>query len=41
MRSERRAPSATAAPACAHASAVASPIPEDAPVIATTLPERS
>ena len=41
MRSSRRAPSATAAPACAHASAVASPIPDEAPVIATTLPSSS
>src|SRR4051794_29202355 len=38
MRSARRAASATAAPRSAYISAVASPIPEDAPVIATTLP---
>src|SRR3954454_24393369 len=38
MRSPRRAASATEAPRSAYMSAVASPIPEDAPVIATTLP---
>jgi hypothetical protein len=37
-RSLRRAPSDTFAPASARAIAVASPIPDDAPVIATTLP---
>jgi hypothetical protein len=41
IRSARRAPSATDAPAAAHASAVASPIPDDAPVMAMALPERS
>ena len=41
MRSVRRAASETAAPAFAQASAVASPIPEEAPVIATTRPLRS
>src|ERR1019366_8100339 len=41
IRSARRAASETAAPAWAQASAVASPMPEDAPVTATTLEERS
>src|SRR4051794_11652835 len=41
MRSARRAASATAAPACAHAMAVAPPMPDEAPVMATTFPERS
>ena len=38
MRSLRRAPSATDAPAFASVSAVASPIPDEAPVIATAFP---
>ena len=37
-RSRRRAAMATRAPARASASAVASPIPDDAPVTSTTLP---
>ena len=41
MRSERRAASDTAAPARASVSAVASPMPDEAPVIAATRPERS
>jgi hypothetical protein len=41
MRSSRRAASATEAPDLAQASAVASPMPEDAPVMATTWPLRS
>jgi len=36
IRSARRAASATEAPSAASASAVASPIPDEAPVIATT-----
>src|SRR5437763_15279618 len=41
MRSARRAASETLAPARAHATAVASPMPEEAPVTATTCRERS
>src|SRR4051794_1883249 len=41
MRSARRAVRATAAPASAQASAVAWPMPDDAPVMATTWLERS
>jgi hypothetical protein len=41
MRSERRAASDTAAPACASVIAVASPIPDEAPVMAATRPDRS
>src|SRR2546429_9765668 len=41
MRSARRAASETLAPARAHATAVASPMPEEAPVTATTCRERA
>ena len=41
IRSLRRAASDTAAPARASVTAVASPMPDEAPVIAATRPERS
>ena len=41
IRSDRRAPTTTEAPAFASTRAVASPIPDDAPVITATRPSRT